>query len=81
MVLPSDRIVPFLTGPLLRSSTVPGPSGVVVGLGGNPVELVVATDITVKFLQLTLEPRYVFRVYERIALRVKQPGAVCRLTA
>lgn len=81
LVLPSDRIIPFLTGPLLRSSTVPLSSGVVVGLGGDPVELVVATDITVKFLQLTLEPRYVFRVYERIALRVKQPGAVCRLTA
>jgi uncharacterized linocin/CFP29 family protein len=79
LVLPSDRITPFLNGPLLRSSTVPGAAGVVVALAGDPVDLVVATDITVKYLQLTLEPRYVFRVYERIALRVKQPGAVCRL--
>jgi uncharacterized linocin/CFP29 family protein len=81
MVLPSDRITPFLNGPLLRSSTVDAGTGVVVALAGDPVDLVVATDITVKYLQLTLEPRYVFRVYERMALRIKQPGAVCRLLA
>lgn len=79
LVLPSDRIMPFLNGPLLRSSTVPREKGLVVALAGNPIDLVVATDITVKYLQLTIEPRYVFRVYERIALRVKQPGAVCAL--
>ena len=81
LVLPSDRIAPFLNGPLLRSSTVPAGKGVVVALAGNPIDLVVATDISVKFLQLSVEPRYVFRVYERIALRVKQPGAVRTLTA
>lgn len=81
LVLPSDRIMPFLNGPLLRSSTVPKKKGLVVALAGNPIDLVVATDITVKYLQLTIEPRYVFRVYERIALRVKQPGAVCALAA
>lgn len=79
LVLPSDRITPFLNGPLLRSSTVPAETGIVVALAGDPIDLVVATDMTVKFLQLSVEPRYVFRVYERIALRVKQPGAVCRL--
>jgi uncharacterized linocin/CFP29 family protein len=79
LVLPSDRFMPFLNGPLLRSSTIPPDNGVVVSLAGHPIELVVATDITVKFLQLTTEPRYVFRVYERIALRVKQEGAVCTL--
>ena len=78
-MLPSDRITPFLNGPLLRSSTVPAAAGVVVALAGDPIDLVVATDITVKFLQLNLEPRYVFRVYERVALRVKQRRAVCRL--
>ena len=79
LVLPSDRITPFLNGPLLRSSTIPPTNGLVIALAGNPIDLVVATDITVKFLQLSVEPRYVFRVYERIALRVKQLGAVCVL--
>ncbi|MBV6521674.1 MAG: hypothetical protein MNPFHGCM_01818 [Gemmatimonadaceae bacterium] len=81
LVLPSDRITPFLNGPLLRSSTVPASAGVVVALAGDPIDLVVATDITAKFLQLSVEPRYVFRVYERIALRIKQPAAACRLTS
>jgi uncharacterized linocin/CFP29 family protein len=75
-VLPSERITRFLNGPLLRSSTILPRLGVVVALAGNPVDLVIATDINVRFLQLTTEPRYVFRVSERMALRVKQPEAV-----
>jgi uncharacterized linocin/CFP29 family protein len=95
LVLPQDRILPFLGGgPLLRSSTldnivlqIPGlplplllqRSGVVVALGGEPVELVVATDVCVQFLQVTDEPRFVFRVCEKMALRIKEPGAIVQL--
>ena len=61
LVLPQDRITPFLGGgPLLRSSTLNAGiawNGVVVALGGAPVELVVATDVCVQFLQLTAVPR------------------------
>jgi uncharacterized linocin/CFP29 family protein len=82
LVLPTDRITPFLDGQqVLRSGAIPANSGVVIALAGDAVDLVVATDISVKFMQLTLEPRYVFRVYERITLRVKQQGAVCVLRA
>jgi uncharacterized linocin/CFP29 family protein len=80
-VLPSQSILPFLQGgDLHRSSTIPPEDGVVVALGGAPVELVVGTDIDVKFLQVSLEPRYVLRVYERFVLRIKELDAVCRLT-
>jgi uncharacterized linocin/CFP29 family protein len=86
LVLPQDRILPFLGGgPLLRSSTLdvaPGlRSGVVVALGGEPVELVIATDLCVQFLQVTDEPNFVFRVCEKMALRIKEPDAIIRLTA
>ena len=81
--LPQDRIIPFLGGgSLLRSSTLSdyeGCSGVVVALGGAPIELVVATDMSLQFLQVTDEPRYLFRVRERIALRVKDADAIVRL--
>jgi hypothetical protein len=82
--LPQDRILPFLGGgPLLRSSTLnvaPGlGSGVVVALGGEPVELVIATDVCVQFLQVTAEPLFVFRVCEKMALRIKEPEAIIRL--
>ena len=81
LVLPQDRILPFLGegGSLLRSSTLPGNSGVVVALGGAPVELVVATDVTCGFLQVTPDPMYVFRVYEKMVLRIKEPGAIVSL--
>jgi uncharacterized linocin/CFP29 family protein len=82
LVLPSDRIVPFLDGgPLRRSSVVPHKQGVVVALAGSPIDLVVASDVHVSYVQLTLEPRYVLRVSERFVLRMKQPDARCLLTA
>jgi uncharacterized linocin/CFP29 family protein len=76
LVLPRDRVVPFLEGPLLRSSTIPTDSGVVVALGGSPIEIVVSSDLHVRFLQVTTEPRFVFRVSERIALRVTDWSAI-----
>jgi uncharacterized linocin/CFP29 family protein len=82
LVLPSDRIVPFLDGgPLRRSSVVPKRLGVIVALGGSPIDLVVASDVHVRFLQLSVEPRYVLRVSERFVLRIKQPQALFVLEA
>lgn len=76
LVLPADRIKPLLDGPLLRSSTIPEHQGVLVSLASDLVDLVIAKDMSAKYLQATLEPRYVFRVSERITLRVKQPRAI-----
>jgi uncharacterized linocin/CFP29 family protein len=52
---------------------------VVVALGGAPVDLVVATDVSLGFLQVTTDPTYVFRVFEKIVLRIKQPKAIGKL--
>jgi uncharacterized linocin/CFP29 family protein len=80
LVLPQDRIVPFLGGgSLLRSSTLPQNCGVVVALGGAPVELVVATDVSLNFLQVTPDPIFVFRVFEKMALRIKESDAIIAL--
>ena len=83
LVMPQDRIIPFLGGgPLLRSSTLDefgGNSGVVVALGGSPVELVVAKDVSLQFLQVTEEPAFIFRIYEKIALRIREPSAIVLL--
>lgn len=82
LVLPSDRILPFLGGgSLLRSSVLEPQSGLVIALGGAPIDLVVASDISVDFLQVTTEPWYVFRVKEKIVLRINQPDAVVALVA
>ena len=82
LVLPQDRIIPFLGGgPLLRSSTLDefGFGGLVVALGGAPVELVVATDMCLQFLQVTADPVFFFRVSEKIALRIREPDAIVQL--
>lgn len=80
LVLPQDRILPFLGGgPMLRSSTLPAQTGVVLALGAAPIELVIATDVSLNFLQVTNDPLFVFRVYEKIALRVKEGDAVCAI--
>jgi uncharacterized linocin/CFP29 family protein len=77
MVLPSDRIVPFLGGgPLLRSGTIPANGGGLVALAGSPVDLVVATDMHVSYVQRSVETRHVVRVSERFVLRIKQPEAI-----
>lgn len=79
LVLPRDRILPFLQGPLLRSSAILPDWGAVIALSGNPVEIVVASDIGVRYLQTTPEPRFVFRVCERVALRIKERSAIALL--
>jgi uncharacterized linocin/CFP29 family protein len=76
LVLPRDRILPFLQGPLLRSSAIQNPFGVVIALSASPIELVVARDICLKFLQTTEQSRLAFQVSERVALRIKETAAI-----
>jgi uncharacterized linocin/CFP29 family protein len=76
LVLPRDRVLPFLQGPLLRSSALDSHDGVVISLAGAPVELVIASDLHVRFLQQTTSARSVFRVSERVAVRIKDSNAI-----
>jgi uncharacterized linocin/CFP29 family protein len=79
LVLPSDRITPFLGRAILRSGTIPDTHGVVISLAGDPVDLAVAVDVVPQFLNVTDAGRYHFRVFERFALRVKERHAIARL--
>jgi uncharacterized linocin/CFP29 family protein len=94
LVLPADRIKPMLDGPLVRSSTLfrdqvhpvtnlrqERSSGVLVSLASDLVDLVVASEIDVQLLQVTAapSPRYVYRVSERLSLRIKQEDALVAL--
>jgi len=76
MVLPADSIPSLLDGPLLRSSSLQDGQGLVISLQGNTVEIVVASDISVRHLQGTLDGLHAFRVSERLVLRVKEPTAI-----
>jgi len=79
-VTPQEQIVPLLGGgSLVRCSAIPHNRGVVVALGGEPIELVIATDVSAQFLLLNDQPIYVFRVYEKLVLRIKSNDAVVTL--
>lgn len=76
LVLPADRITPMLGGPLLRSGTIPLGHGLVASSCGESLDIVVATPPKAQFLQVNEEAKFVFRVYERFVLRIKDPNAV-----
>ena len=52
-----------------------------MSLQGEPVEIVVPEDISVRFLQTTLDNLHVFRVSQRFVLRVKEPKALAFFSA
>ncbi len=79
LILPRDRILPFVEGRFYRSSTIPDGYGLVVSLSGSPIELVVVSDLHVRFLHIDSQPRYVFRVSERVALRLREESAIAVL--
>lgn len=76
MVLPADRITPLLNGPLLRSGQMDKDNGIVVSLTGSDIDIVVATPPKVQFLQVGPNAKYLFRVYEKFVLRIKDKTAV-----
>ena len=71
-MLPADRITPMLKGgPLLRSGQMDVGTGIVVSQAGNTIDVVVGTEPIVQFLQRTGQARFLFRVYERFVLRIR----------
>jgi uncharacterized linocin/CFP29 family protein len=79
LVLPSDRIRPLIEGPLVRTGTLPEKTGILFSLAGKPIEIVVAKEIGVTFLQVSAEPRWIYRVSERFVLRAKEPDSMVRI--
>ncbi|MBK1706057.1 encapsulin [Halochromatium glycolicum] len=87
LIMPADRIKPLVTAGFFGSGTFPArtvkgketPQGVMVSIGGNTMDLVVGRPPTVAFMQEDVDGTYRFRVFERFALRLKDPTAVIRL--
>ena len=56
---------------MLRSGKMNAKTGVVVSLGTNAVDIVIGTPPTAQFLQRTEDAKFLFRVYTRFALRIR----------
>lgn len=77
-LMPAQRIRDLLETNLMGSGTLAARTGVLVSLGGSSLQLVVGRDTQVRFLQETPDGRFKFRVQQRFALRVQDPGAIVR---
>jgi hypothetical protein len=54
--------------------------GVLISVTGDAIDLVVASEATPEFRQIDARGRYVFSVFERFALRIKDRNAIVPLT-
>jgi hypothetical protein len=94
LIMPADRIKPLMTEGYFGTGTLttytnpdrakpPVPDrikgGILVSLGGNTMDLVMAQPPKTEVLQNEISGEWIFRVYERFALRLKDPTAVIRL--
>jgi hypothetical protein len=75
-VQPSVRIKELLKGPLLRSGELDRDTGLVISSAGGDIDVIVTTPPNAEFLQVSPDAEYVFRVYEKFMLRIKDATAV-----
>jgi len=76
LIMPADRIIPLVEGRFYGSGTLPeepNPLGLLISIGGNSIDMVIGQDATTAFVQEDNEGMYRFRVFERFALRDKDP--------
>jgi uncharacterized linocin/CFP29 family protein len=74
--MPADRIVSLVEGRFYGTGTlpeIPELLGVMLSVGGNSIDLVIGRDATTAFVQEDSKGLYRFRVFERFALRDKDP--------
>ena len=91
-VLPRDRIEPLIGRELLHASGIDIPPqesgvstdewqsrGVLLSMADEPIDLALAAEATPEFRQVDLDGKYVFSVFERFALRIKDAKAIVPL--
>ncbi len=79
LILTADRIKPIVTAGFYGTGTLPPSTGLLMSLGGNTMDLVVGMDATTAFLQPDTKRLDQFSVFERYALRLKDPTALVKL--
>jgi uncharacterized linocin/CFP29 family protein len=78
LAIVADRINPLVTKGLYGTGTLPALTGILGSLGGDTMDRAVAVDAVTEFEQTDGRGRYLFRVYERVALRFKKTSGVIK---
>jgi uncharacterized linocin/CFP29 family protein len=93
IAFPRDRLEPLIGRELLHASAIdvipegytPPPDndwrdrGVLLSLTGDAVDLAIAAEATPEFRHVDVEGNYIFSVFERFTLRIKDPKAIVPL--
>ena len=79
LVLPADRLRPFVAQGFFATGAMPEATGLVISVGGAPVDLAIGVEPTVSFLQIDGNGQSLFRVFERFVLRLKDERSLVRL--
>jgi uncharacterized linocin/CFP29 family protein len=79
LLMPADRLRPLVAQGFFATAAMPETTGLVVSVGGGAIDVAVAVEPTVSFLQLDSNGQYLFRVFERFALRLKDKRSLVRL--
>jgi uncharacterized linocin/CFP29 family protein len=73
-------ILPYKPGRYQNLNTQGWPKrGVLLSMANEPIDLAVAAEATLEFRQVDLGGKYVFSVFERFALRIKDAHAIAPL--
>ncbi len=78
LAVPAERIKGLVQDHFYVSSTLPPFTGILVAIDGDTMDLVVGQDLFTEFTQVN-NSQWIFRLYERVGLRLKDPTAVVRL--
>lgn len=92
VVFARDRLEPLIGREILNAGALNIPPrgfdqlaakwenrGVLLSMAGDAIDLVMASDATLEFRYVDAQGRYVFSVFERFALRIKDPRAIVPL--
>jgi uncharacterized linocin/CFP29 family protein len=79
LVIPADQIRPLMLAGFVDAPALPAGRGLLVSLGGNTMDLIMTVEPTTAFVQVDDQGMSQFRLYERWALRVKDPSSLLQL--
>jgi hypothetical protein len=80
LILPKDRLEALLgDGPVHRSSVLGSDEGLLLSLGGTPMDRVVAVAPKFESLRIGANETRECRVFERFVLRLKEQESVIKL--
>jgi uncharacterized linocin/CFP29 family protein len=79
LISPADRIRPLVTAGFVGLGTLSRSTGVLFSIGGNTIDVILASEPATTFSQVDEQGLFRFRVAERFCLRVKDRTAIVRL--